>query len=79
MHLIVFANPLENDFATSVNSRVMKGHLKSEATLLIEIALVFARPDVFGSGFPIMDHLLRVLRSPIHPIMHMYSAQKKCC
>ena len=29
MHLIVFANPLENDFATSVNSRVMKGHLDS--------------------------------------------------
>jgi hypothetical protein len=38
----------------------MKGPLKSEATLLIEIAHVFARSDVFGSGFPIMDHILNV-------------------
>jgi hypothetical protein len=39
----------------------MKGHLTSEADLLIEIAFVFTRPDVFGSGFPMMDHILRVL------------------
>jgi hypothetical protein len=49
------------DFANSVNSRVTKGHLKSEVALLIEIAHVFARSDVFGSGFPIMDHILHVL------------------
>jgi hypothetical protein len=28
MHLIVFANPLENDFATSVNSLVMSRQIK---------------------------------------------------
>ena len=61
----------------SPNSRVTKGHLKSEAALLIEIALVFTRPDGFGKRVSNDGPHPPCPWSRIHAIMHMYSAQKK--
>ena len=44
----------------SPNSRVMKGHLKGQDALIIEIIVAFANPRYFGSRHPMMD-LLHVL------------------
>jgi len=43
-----------------LNSRVMKGHLKGWAALLIEIAAIYASSRYSGSRLPMMDHPLHV-------------------